>query len=479
MTLVGGRRLTLALLGLLGCGAATPSAAPLLERHDLHSVPDLLGALPESVRSQSVLLFETRSPQGASYEAPRVIFFGDDARRVFAFGGSTDSVDVMTFDDEARAFRFQEVTFPLLADVPTMSVSEPNPERCRACHGTPARPVWDTYPVWPGAYGETVRAPPSPDEVAGLAHFAEARASHPRYRFVPERTETAAAKAERRYHGEATVASNARLGELLAALDARVFARELAASPAFSAHRYGLLSALSPQCRTSADATPAFAAFAANTRQANTDQATYKQWRAHGAARAMTPRTGAAADAPMTRLRFLAESELGVPTRGWTLALEKGTYDFAVSDRPAESLESRLFAELAGDDTRALELAWHGIDPSALCAYLAQHEGPASPGAVGALAPQPGEPLLGLCADCHERGVGPRIAFDHPQDLAPQLARRTKTHATLLDTIRFRLTPEAGAKRMPMVRNASAEEQAQLMAYLEGLVAQARYSGSP
>ena len=348
---------SLALLGLAcaACSDAPPRArspAWSIARDDIRSVPELLATLPESLRARYVLLFETRSPQGASYEAPRAILFSDDAREVVAFGGGSDSVDLMTFDDTSTSFVLREVTFPVLAGQPRMVVSEANPARCRACHGTPAGPIWDTYPLWPGAYGESDRLPPPEEERQGLARFSSQREAHPRYRYLPVHRTTAADEAERRYLGQAAVAANAELGELLGGLSARVIAAELRAAPGFERHRYDALAALVPLCRERGGARerPDYAAFVDATWRANAVQAAYKQARAHlppGTALPSVPD-----DTAMTRLRYVAERDLGVSTAGWTLALEKGTFDYEASRRPAGSLARRLFQELVGADDR-------------------------------------------------------------------------------------------------------------------------------
>ncbi len=469
---------SLALLGLAcaACSDAPPRArspAWSIARDDIRSVPELLATLPESLRARYVLLFETRSPQGASYEAPRAILFSDDAREVVAFGGGSDSVDLMTFDDTSTSFVLREVTFPVLAGQPRMVVSEANPARCRACHGTPAGPIWDTYPLWPGAYGESDRLPPPEEERQGLARFSSQREAHPRYRYLPVHRTTAADEAERRYLGQAAVAANAELGELLGGLSARVIAAELRAAPGFERHRYDALAALVPLCRERGGARerPDYAAFVDATWRANAVQAAYKQARAHlppGTALPSVPD-----DTAMTRLRYVAERDLGVSTAGWTLALEKGTFDYEASRRPAGSLARRLFQELVGADDRLRDLYWNAADTTELCAYLARRTRLA-PSTPLQPAPPPADDrvtLLERCATCHEHGVGPAIPFAHPDDLAPRLNRRVGLHASLLEAIAARLRPEAGAGRMPMVRNADEDEQRALLQYLAALAA--------
>jgi hypothetical protein len=479
-------------LAVVACGGASgdvggPDGLPALPGSgaaDVHSVAQLVAALPDPLRRRPVLLFESRSPQGATPDAPRVILASPDARQVVAFSGTRDSVDLMTFDDAAAAFVFREVTFRAGGGgPPAMQVSEANPERCRACHGTPARPIWDAYPVWPGAYGEVEGLPLSQAEHDALARFEALGRREPRYASLDVPRQTPATEAEARYTGASTSSPNARLGVALGALVAGAIARELRTAPGFEARRYALLEALSSGCDVATTRGPGYAAFAFETARVNAEQAAYKSRRVHGRA---APPPGAApgasaTDASMTRLRYVAETELGVSTRGWTMALEKGTYDFALSDRGSEGLPARLFVELAADDARAMELAWNGADRGALCEHLAQRDRLPHPdsrsysrGTLRASSPAPptlapeiegkGD-LLARCAGCHERGVGPHIPFAHPEELRRVLA------PALLEAIRYRLSPEAGAERMPMVENPPREAQEQLMGELGRLAA--------
>ncbi len=163
------------------------SLQSLLSQQDIGSVEELIAALPPVQRNRYALVFESRSLQGASLENPRAILFGPDARFIVTFNGSPAQrgfrvVETMEFDDESKEFRLRELLFPeRAAGVDKVVVSEVNPERCARCHGAPARPVWDTFPLWPGAYGERYRAKPSARERAGLAAFLALQPTHARY----------------------------------------------------------------------------------------------------------------------------------------------------------------------------------------------------------------------------------------------------------------------------------------------------------
>jgi len=363
-----------------------------------------------------------------------------------------------------------------------MTVSEPNPERCRACHGSPPRPVWDTYPLWPGAYGETPSRAAPARERSGWASFSRLRSHDARYRYLVDPKETALDEAARRYTGAATVLRNAELSELFGALNAKAVASELRASPRFNGARDALLIALATPCGDIEEALPEDArasfrrdydGFARGAAEANAVQDAYKAQRAEPPL--PTPLRSLALAPAMIRLRYVAEHELGVPSAGWTLALEKGSYDFASAARPAESFERKLFAELAGSDERLLAVYWNGSDTRALCSLLREPGRVASGGSrlsphgVSGVEARPEAMLVERCASCHEGGAGPPIPFGDPARLAPELARSTRTRSSLLDDIRFRLDGAAGAERMPVGFNPTPEVRAQLLTYLSDL----------
>jgi hypothetical protein len=55
---------------------------------------------------------------------------------------------MMEIDEGSRAINLREIKFG------DDGVSfDPNPKSCVACHGSPARPVWDPYDFWPNAFG--------------------------------------------------------------------------------------------------------------------------------------------------------------------------------------------------------------------------------------------------------------------------------------------------------------------------------------
>src|SRR5436190_1460610 len=421
------RRSTLCLLlGLLG--AAPPGQAAgfdfaslqsLLSHQDIGSVEELIAALPAAQRNRYALVFESRSLQGASPENPRVILYGPDARFIVTFSGSPAQrgfrvVETMEFDDDSKEFRLRELLFPERAAGPDkVVVSEVNPQRCTRCHGAPPRPVWDTFPLWPGAYGERYRATLSARQRPGLERFARD-----------------------------TAATNARQAQLKAA-------------------------------------------------------------RAASGGGAAVAADGGTSDNSLMQLRFVAESALGIATQNWTLALEKGTYDFTMPSLPAQPLRETLLAEVAARDAAVRDLSLYrtSSDGDRYCSYLKRRSRaaltPAEDGAQGVIAPDPTSPLaragaapaigalanapaaasitrpaaLQLCVNCHETGVAPQVPFSSPAQLMQQLRVRPSAHGTLIDEIRFRLSAAAGAQHMPLGLNLSDADRESLEAYFAALAA--------
>ena len=497
------------LLGLLG--AAPPGQAAgfnfaslqsLLSRQDIGSVEELIAALPAAQRNRYALVFESRSLQGASPENPRVILFGPDARFIVTFNGSPAQrgfrvVETMEFDDDSKEFRLRELLFPERAGSPDkVVVSEVNPQRCTRCHGAPPQPVWDTFPLWPGAYGERYRARLSARERAGLSAFLALQPTHPRYgqlldvkRFADPQTFRSSALSQ--YAGIPEEPPNAELSVYLGRLQAQSIARQLVRQPAFEPYRYALLGLADNACGRLADFYPAalwrtqrsgFERFARDSAASNARQAQLKAARAAFTGGAVDRTTN---DNALVQLRFVAESALGISTRSWTLALERGTYDFTLPPLPAQPLRETLLAEVATSDAtiRDLSLYWTSSDGDRYCSYLKRRSRAAltssNDGANAVLAPDPTSTpattarpaALQLCVSCHETGAAPPLPFSSPTQLTQQLRVRPSAHGTLIDEIRFRLSAAAGAQHMPLGLNLSDAERESLEAYFAALAA--------
>ena len=472
----------------------------LMQSRAVHSVDGLIAALPEDLRSHYTLVFASRSLQGASYATPRVILFGSDALLVVTYNGDPhergyDAVETMEFDPHTAAFSFREIRFANGSAAGPPIVSAANPSRCAACHGTPARPIWDTPPTWPGVYGERYKAGLSAAETKGIAAFLTLQQRHPRYRpllgaqALADR-DTYVPNSRAVYDNAGVEPPNARLSALLTALNIRSILSEMAARPAFEPHRYALLAAAHGGCGPITDfyPEPVRAALAAARKEfdqagaaADAAQAAAKTLRRTGKAAAYR---GGAAVNEWNDLRFLAERSIGVRTQHWTLAFERGTYDLSAPDGTL-TLEQALFEWVVQQDPPLRDLAsYRSFDGrDRYCEHLreasrrsldvwysAQTRTAASrdPSTDREQRPETAADaplLLDRCAACHTGEVGPQIPFADRDALAQRLVGGIYPRGRLLDEILYRLDPVAGSAGMPLGISISADERRALEQY--------------
>jgi hypothetical protein len=472
------------------------SLQELIRTHDIRSVDELIAALPEDLRTHYALVFASRSLQGASFAAPRVIAYGPEANFVLTFNGDPgqrgfQTVECMEFDAGRKEFQFRELEF---APQATAVVSPVNPKKCAGCHGVPAKPVWDTYPVWPGAYGERYGEKLSPDERKGLAAFLKRQPGDPRYKHLLQverlsNPETFHPTARTFYSAAAPEPPNAELSLYLSRLEYEAVAHTLARQPLFPAYQYALLGVTDNTCGGLPEFYPeslwnahaaSFERFVRDTKAANARQLQMKMLRLEPSARVaaaeLTPEIIA-----LTKFRFIAESSLGVSGTAWSLALEHATYDFTAPPTRENPLRVALLAEMAhtevpsdGDrycadlkrkSLKALtDLEAHSQEPNPEVATV---NGLGPPTHEAELIASP--PIAQVCVGCHQTDVAPRIPFADPVQLAKDLRTRPASHGFLIDEVRFRLSTEAGTQRMPLGINLSDEQRQQLNSYFTAL----------
>ena len=461
------------------------SLQELIRTHDIRSVDELIAALPEDLRTHYALVFASRSLQGASFAAPRVIAYGPEANFVLTFNGDSgqrgfQTVESMEFDADKKEFQFRELEF---APQTTAVVSPVNPKKCAGCHGVPAKPVWDTYPVWPGAYGERYGERLSPEERKGLAAFLKRQPGDPRYKHLLQverlsNPETFHPTARTFYSAAAPEPPNAELSLYLSRLEFQSVAHNLARQPAFPTYQYALLGVADDRCGGLAEFYPealwnaqtqSFERYVRDTKAANARQLQMKMLRLEPSARVaaaeLTPDISA-----LTKFRFIAESSLGVSGTAWSLALEHATYDFNAPPTRESPLREALLSEmtyaaLPSDGDRYCE----DLKRKSLKALtdLATVNGSGLATHEAELIASP--PIAQVCVGCHQTDVAPRIPFADPVQLAKDLRTRPAPHGLLIDEVRFRLSAEAGAQRMPLGINLSDEQRQQLNAYFSAL----------
>jgi hypothetical protein len=459
------------------------SLQALITEHSITTVDDLVKALPEPLRTEYTLVFRSRSLQGADYAHPRAVLFGADATLVVTFNGDPaqrgyDAVETMEFDATTDSFLFREIEFNGTGTPPT--ISNANPPRCVACHGTPARPIWDTPPSWPGVYGERYLRGLTAAEAKGIRAFLAIQPTHPRYRSLvaPARfaeRDTYVTSSAVAYSGHMTESPNARLSSLLTRQNTRAIMGRLVSSPGYASHRYVLLAAAEGDCGPLDEFYPSslrarlgvqlrdyLAAHARIDMQQDAD----KSRRLGGAD---YPPSHANRPVDMAQLRFVVERGLGGSTDSWTLALESNTYDLAAppdtrSIREALAQEVtaadgtlaglkdfRTFApsdayckRLAERSRQELE-AWYAAQPAILPVAATDDSGVHAVAATGSGAP----PAIRLCATCHTGEIAPQIPFGIPGELAAKLGGGSYPRGHLLDEVLYRLSTSAASERMP------------------------------
>lgn len=205
----------------------------LITAEQLATVEQVIGRLPMEYRQSYTLAYDSQSLQGSSQRHPRAILFGRTAQLVLTFNGEPSqrhyhAIEAMQFRAERNVFELYSIDFS--GDRPRFS--DPNPEVCAGCHGTPARPIWSSYEYgeretshWPGFYGSTHDAPPMDDaEKAAFLSFKEQAADHPRYRHLVLDKAGAPWFPYGSGPGKHSLRPNNRLGNLLARWHARQIA---------------------------------------------------------------------------------------------------------------------------------------------------------------------------------------------------------------------------------------------------------------
>ena len=469
----------------------------LIDERHVQSVEGLIAALPEDLRAHYTLVFSSRSLQEASFAAPRVILFGGDARLIVSFNGDASQrgysqLETLEFDPTQSRFILREISFHGGEGVIGATFSSPNPPRCVACHDRPVRPIWDEPPTWPGVYGERYRQGLSEAETMGIQAFLKSQPNHPRYRYLIgapafASRDTFVPGGHANYNGGSIEPPNAQLSALLTTLNVWSIAFELASKPAFPAYRFVLLG-VAAGCGPPSDFYPAplRAAIAAQLKEFSRSSLTANRRQLQAKSVRLVSGGGVSdgdsSPLELTELRFLAETGLNVSTQHWTLALERGTYDFSApggvltlqqalselvgrSDETVHGLESyrsfdagdRYCTYLLHKSRQALE-AWYVLQggPGRL---LREDDLPSNRERAGSPL------LLAECIKCHSSDIAPKLPFADPEALTARLDKGSYPRGRLLDEILFRLTPQAGAASMPRGLNISANEREELAEY--------------
>jgi hypothetical protein len=310
------------------------------------SVAELVPLLPDELRRNFTLVYDSRSPFKASItpQLPRVILFTDDARLVLTFIGDdqapgADLLETMSFDDEQAKFVMSAHLLPA-AERRAWRPSAAD-AKCERCHGADPRPIFDSYPHWPGFYGSVQDTFPrdrvGENERKNFVAFKAGAAKTGVYKdlIYPPGSPVSPFLDPRLFKDNTVeldpellpVMPNARMGIALTELNRARIYRKLAAGPDFAANEKKIL-ALLLECRPS-------------DRPGRADmRAVLEQLKGENAAR--SKRLNLLASDPhkdrndLQELKFVRElAEIataarmaGVDRSDWSMALEPGSLTF-------------------------------------------------------------------------------------------------------------------------------------------------------
>jgi hypothetical protein len=227
------------------------------------SISELIPLLPRELRENFTLVYDSRSPfrSGISPEYPRVILFTNDARLVLTFIGDErqpgfDMLETMSFDYESATFKLHAYLLPAAERRSWRPSAED--ARCARCHGADARPIFDSYPLWPGYFGSVQDTFPhdriGQKEAKSYAAFAGGAAKTGVYKdlIYPSGSPVSPYLDPRLFHDNTVTLDpklfpyvpNARLGIALTELNRQRIYRKLAEGPGFAANEKQILGKL-------------------------------------------------------------------------------------------------------------------------------------------------------------------------------------------------------------------------------------------
>ena len=480
------------LYGLSGWTMDYETLKNIIITNKVNSIEKLLPLLPANVRSKYVVVFRSRSLQSASYKNPRVIFYADNAKFMLSFNGDENQrgfyeLEVAEFDSEKKEFNYREIIFPGPGSVQTaVSFSEANPATCLKCHTEPARPIWDSHPIWPGAYGQIYHTPLSNSEEAGLKEFLAAQPNHPRYRYLTNieyiaNRETYFPRALNKYEGkDQNLPPNAALGVLLGHLNFEVIAKQVATAKNFSDFQYTLLAALDSDCGDIDNYVPLslqpglqkkLKQFAAEADAQNAEADKLKLARLADSKNFSLAKEDRV---DLNNFRFFVENGLGLSTENWTTALEKRSYDFSAPKIDSKDLERVLLPYVIQHDSELKHaLSLRRVSSSEQFCNILKKNANLSKMTLRPLVSQLTEAknsppiLLKKCAGCHQGAVAYKIPFDNPSELTNFTPNFTLPRGSLQKEILYRLSIQAGADNMPRGLIITADERRSLEKYFK------------
>ncbi len=208
-----------------------------IDAKKITSIEEFLPALPDSLRRDYVLVYNSRSLQGAELQAPRVLMHWNHGKQVISFNGNPSqrggsSIEMIQFNEAQRRFEFHRLDF----DSGKPPKRDQNIRVCSGCHRADSRPNWEPYPEWPGVYGSKNDRYIG-EEYENIEKFIPFSKTHPRYRYLVDIDKMLPT-------GRGDNAGNKPLTERLGALNMKRVARLAAQTPLYERYKYALLGGI-------------------------------------------------------------------------------------------------------------------------------------------------------------------------------------------------------------------------------------------
>lgn len=200
----------------------------------VNSVAKLLAKLPDkALLNDYVLMRDSKSNQEATDDEPRVILFGEKSDLVVAYDRTGKTLEGMEFDRSAKRWNFFQVRFDA-----GKALTAKNPASCAGCHTSSLRPNWESYPLWPGAYGanESLKG----DEKKKYDAFVAKAGSNPLYKSLPGLPD--------HYASGRGAEPNTRFTATLASRNFLRIAEQIRKLPNYPVLRYAIAAASIPSC---------------------------------------------------------------------------------------------------------------------------------------------------------------------------------------------------------------------------------------
>lgn len=228
------------------------------------SIEEFLPLLPKEFLENFTFVYNSRSPfkSSISPEFPRVILFSKDSKMILTFTGNPNQpgfeiLETLSFDNNTS--RFTASIYELPAAFRLKNNLSAEQKNCALCHGKDTRPIFDSYPLWPGFYGSIRDTFPKNHSVGELEYsnykkFLEANARKGVYRFLNFKSDSSVSpyldpkdfnsKSSEGDLNQFKFLPNTRLGMALTELNRQRIFRKLKDSPLYKTKEKIILSEL-------------------------------------------------------------------------------------------------------------------------------------------------------------------------------------------------------------------------------------------